>query len=219
MVDIFISYARENRNKAKMIVDALEKYDLNAWWDDRIEPGKPFDDIILKALEKAKCIIVLWSNASVKSKWVKEEAIEGLEREILIPVLIEDVEIPIGFRRIHTINLVDWEGNAEVQRFSRLLNAVLEITRDEPDNISLKKKISNPDEKLEPNPKGTGCAVLFFVFITYWIAAFGFTFAWRVSEYKGPIGLALAFIIIVVTIMFCVFIWRAIFPKMDKKPS
>src|SRR5262249_46783184 len=65
-----------------------------------------FDKAIEQALETARCVIVLWSKASVSSNWVKDEAHEGAKRRILVPVLIDEVQIPIGFRRIHAVRLV-----------------------------------------------------------------------------------------------------------------
>jgi len=46
--------------------------------DRIIPPGITFDDVIEQNLDAAKCVIVLWSRESVKSKWVKTEASEGI---------------------------------------------------------------------------------------------------------------------------------------------
>lgn len=53
---------------------------------------------------------------------VRNEADEGRRRGILIPVLLDAVEIPLAFRRIQTANLVDWPGE-----FDALVGAVSEI--------------------------------------------------------------------------------------------
>jgi hypothetical protein len=70
---------------------------------------------------------VLWSRRSVESDWVKEEAEEGVRRGILIPVLIEDVEIPLGFRRKQAARLSEWSGDADDPEFIHLTNAVATI--------------------------------------------------------------------------------------------
>jgi hypothetical protein len=72
-------------------------------------------------------VIVLWSRASTKSNWVKEEAAEGRKRDILVPVLIEDVTIPLGFRSLQAAQLVGWSKDAESPEFSQLQEAVAEV--------------------------------------------------------------------------------------------
>jgi hypothetical protein len=83
-----------------------------------------FDQVIQEAIEGAGCVIVLWSESSVQSDWVRDEADEGKRRGILVPAAIDDVNIPMGFRRIQTERLVDWEGDAVHPSFQRLLRAV-----------------------------------------------------------------------------------------------
>jgi formylglycine-generating enzyme required for sulfatase activity len=127
MSDIFISYSSKDRGKAKDIADALKQQGYSVWWDRSILPGESFDTVIEDALDAAKCVIVLWSRTSVSSKWVKTEASEGDRRGILIPVLIDDVKIPLAFRRIQAADLRDWEGKLPHPGFDNLLKAVAGI--------------------------------------------------------------------------------------------
>src|SRR6516162_6396510 len=90
----------------------------SVWWDRKIPPGKTFDEVIEQALESANCVIVLWSNESVRSGWVKAEAAEGKSRGILIPVKIEDdIRIPLEFRYLHASRLPDWAGQGDHTEF------------------------------------------------------------------------------------------------------
>ncbi|MFV9631506.1 MAG: TIR domain-containing protein [Methanosarcinales archaeon] len=127
MSKIFISYASEDRPRAKIIAEALEHQGYSVWWDVDIPPGKTFDNTIKVELDAAKCIIVLWSRKSVLSDWVKEESSEGVKRKILIPVLIDDVEIPLGFKRIQAARLIDWSGTLPNPEFDILLKSVKEL--------------------------------------------------------------------------------------------
>ena len=83
MSDIFISYKREDQATARKLADALEKEGLSVWWDPKLRVGEHFDDVIEKALNEAKCVIVMWSNLSVNSEYVKSEATEALEEKNL----------------------------------------------------------------------------------------------------------------------------------------
>lgn len=110
MSDIFISYASEDRDKARQIASALEARGHSVWWDRTIPPGRVFDEVIQEALNAAKCAIVLWSKASVKSSWVKTEAAEAEARNMLVPAMIEPTPLPLEFKRIQTADLVHWDG-------------------------------------------------------------------------------------------------------------
>ena len=61
MSDIFISYKREDRPRAKQIAEKLQENGFSVWWDRKIPAGKSFDQVIQKALDEASCIVVLWS--------------------------------------------------------------------------------------------------------------------------------------------------------------
>ncbi len=128
MSDIFISYSRSDRPTAQTLAKALQREGWSVWWDPKIPPGKTFDEVIDQALERAKCVIVLWSKASVRSKWVKVEAAEGNRRGILLPALIEDdAKMPLEFRYIQASRLTDWRGEAEHTEFGTLRAAVSEL--------------------------------------------------------------------------------------------
>ncbi len=124
MSEIFISYSSKDRKITGSVVKLLEKSGRHVWWDKDIAPGRTFDRVISQALDNAKCIIVLWSTNSVKSDWVMEEALEGMERKILVPTRIDSVKLPFGFRRLQTINLSRWQGSASSQGIKQLIKAV-----------------------------------------------------------------------------------------------
>ena len=120
MSDIFVSYASADRDRARAIAQALTEHGWSVWWDRTIPPGKQFDEVIEEALDAARCVVVLWSKASVASTWVKTEAAEAMRRKILVPVLIEDVKIPLEFRRLQAADLSHWNGekaHEELQKF------------------------------------------------------------------------------------------------------
>ena len=109
---------------AKIIAEALQRKGWLVWWDIKIPPGKMFDETIEKALAESKCVVVLWSKESVNSHWVKEEAQEGLKKKILVPVLIDEVDLPFGFKRIQTAELVNWNGMSPNTEFDKLVDSI-----------------------------------------------------------------------------------------------
>src|SRR5262245_62033146 len=110
MADVFISYAREDRPFAARLAHVLEAGGRSVWWDREILPGKDFAELISSELAQAKAVVVVWSAVSSRSGWVRDEAHEGLERGVLVPVLSGVTEPPIGYRSIHAVDLTGWEG-------------------------------------------------------------------------------------------------------------
>jgi TonB family protein len=125
--DIFLSYASADRPRVKPLVDVLRQQGWSVWWDRTILPGKTWDQVIEAALAEARCVIVLWSRDSVQSDWVRTEADEAKRRGILVPALLDDVNIPLAFRRIQAANLADWSGVLPSAGFDQLAQAVSEI--------------------------------------------------------------------------------------------
>ena len=124
MTDIFLSYASEDRERVTPLVDLLTEQGWSVWWDRELVAGPSFEERIQAALDQARCVIVTWSQGSVTSHWCRDEAQEGLERGILVPVLIDDVRQPLGFRSAHTASLIGWPKRRD--GLDELLRAVQE---------------------------------------------------------------------------------------------
>jgi hypothetical protein len=122
--DIFLSYAREDIAVATLLAPRLEAHGWSVFWDRRIPAGRRFPEVIAQQLEAAKCVIVLWSSAANASDWVLDEAEEARQRNVLAPALIEAVQPPMGFRRIHAADLIGWQGEPTHTGFQRLLEDV-----------------------------------------------------------------------------------------------
>jgi hypothetical protein len=128
MSDIFISYAREDRDWVSLLAAALSRQGWDVWWDRSIAVGQNFDEVIETELTAARAVIVVWSGNSVDSRWVRAEAQEGLEDKKLIPVFLEDVKPPLIFRSIHGANLVGWTGNDATTEFRNLVADIDRLT-------------------------------------------------------------------------------------------
>ena len=108
MTDLFISYASEDLERVRPLVTAFEEQGWSVWWDRELVAGPSYEDKIEAALDEARCVVVVWSRLSIKSQWVRTEAHEGLEREILVPLLIDDVKPPLAYRISQTAKMIDW---------------------------------------------------------------------------------------------------------------
>jgi energy-coupling factor transporter ATP-binding protein EcfA2 len=158
MADVFLSYSSKDRDRIKPVVEILKQQGWSVWWDYEIRVGKQFDDVIEEELKKAKCVIVLWSENSISSKWIRTEAAEGENRKILAPVLIDDVDIPLAFKRTETAQLHGWEqGDVTHPELKILLTSVREIIERKP--IQIEQPIS-AGQRSRKDRKTTGSSDL-----------------------------------------------------------
>ena len=151
MTDIFLSYTEKDREQAQRIAAMLEAVGWSVWWDRRIPAGKTWRSVLDKALENMHCMIVLWSSRSIESEWVYEEATEGRRLGKLVPVLIEAVRPPAGFREIQAADLTHWDGTREFDGM-RMLIADLEniLGKPTPATPSIPEKTADPSPPYDP---------------------------------------------------------------------
>jgi hypothetical protein len=86
MADIFMSYAKGDRDRARVLAESIERHGWSVWWDRKIPLGTSWDHVIEQEVDAARSIIVLWSKDSIASDWVKTEAREGKARGVLVPI-------------------------------------------------------------------------------------------------------------------------------------
>jgi hypothetical protein len=122
--DVFISYSHEDRDRAQLLVTAFKKDGISVWWDVDLPPGGSWDRLLEQRLHTARSVVVLWSNISVTKAWVREEALDAHQRNVLIPVLLDDVPPPLGFRHVQALNLVGWTGDGTDGRYQQLLTTI-----------------------------------------------------------------------------------------------
>src|SRR5262245_53662648 len=88
MSDIFISYASEDRDRVRPLADALQQRGFNVWWDRSLAAGDDYTAIIDRELRTARAVIVVWTQGSVASTFVRDEAGRARDEGRLVPVLL-----------------------------------------------------------------------------------------------------------------------------------
>jgi len=159
VTDVFISYANEDRDRAGRLASALGALGWSVWWDRKIITGQAFDQAIERELETAKSVVVLWSNHSIASEWVKNEAAVAAERGVLVPATIESVRLPLEFRRKQTADLSDWNGEPSHGGFQALCEGVSTAISGAP----LHQPIRRQGQKLRWNPRWELAAIAILV--------------------------------------------------------
>lgn len=121
MADIFLSYKREDRAQAGLIVSALRKSGRTVWWDEGLTPRQAWDATIEQEIAAAASVIVLWSTRSVASDWVRSEAHYAQNHSKLVPVLIESCTVPLAFMLKQAIDLSHWRGSSSDPAWHKLI--------------------------------------------------------------------------------------------------
>ncbi|HQR25049.1 MAG TPA: TIR domain-containing protein, partial [Steroidobacteraceae bacterium] len=124
MADVFVSYSRGDKARVAPLVAALEGQGCTVWWDPAITPGQEFDRLIAEQLACAAAVVVVWTQDSVVSRWVRGEARDGADRGILVPVRFGKTALPIDFRAFHTIDLDEGADVSRSPAFREVLNAI-----------------------------------------------------------------------------------------------
>lgn len=125
MHDIFLSYSTQDRERLQPLFQALERQGWSVFWDHRtIDIGDHWNKKIGRAIRTSKCVVVVWSKASVDSEWVLEEANIGKQRNVFLPIQIDEVDFPVGFTMRQAGNFIHWNGDVTDSEFIRLVGKV-----------------------------------------------------------------------------------------------
>ena len=122
--DLFLSYAREDRATAQQLAHALGEEGFAVWWDREIRGGSDFTEEIAANLRAARRVIVLWSPKAVESSFVRDESARARDAGKLLPLRIAEVDLPLGFGQIQTLDLIDWDGEREASEFRAVVNEI-----------------------------------------------------------------------------------------------
>jgi tetratricopeptide (TPR) repeat protein len=142
MASLFLSYSREDAGQVGPLAAALEDEGHKVWWDRHITGGQEFADAIECALESADVVIACWTETSIHSGWVRDEAAVGRDNGRLVPLSLDGCRPPLGFRQYHTIELQGWDGHPQSPALDPLRAAIAERTgaASEPMPVSMPRR-------------------------------------------------------------------------------
>jgi hypothetical protein len=153
MSDIFISYASQERDRVQPLISALETTGWSIFWDRTIPAGKTWRQVIGSEIRACRSVLVVWTENSVTSEWVLEEAETGKRRGILIPVLLDNVEPPFGFGNIQAANLTAWNGDSSSPIFTHLVADITTILG-QPPTVVKEPEERRPDTEAQHKAEG-----------------------------------------------------------------
>ena len=131
-VDVFISYARVDREVADRIAASLHEADVAVWWDALLLPGETFDERIQTVVAEAKVFVGILSPTSLLSDWVRWELSQAIANGLhVIPVLVDGVvpeDLPPTLSLVDSIVLSDLDP-ARLRASAERVRMVVEALR------------------------------------------------------------------------------------------
>lgn len=169
MTDVLISYARRDRGIAARLAACLEERGLKAVWDVAELPEGALMASARQRVAQAPAVVVLWSEASLDSAWVGDEASAAVARNAHVAVLLGGAQSPIPAQA--SVDLADWRQTGGAAGLDALIAAIAETSsRSQAPDLGLAAPIAPVVTPSAPeDASGSGGATG---------AAIGFVLAW-----------------------------------------
>ncbi len=125
--DVFISYSRDDKDRVLELASRLRSAGVSIWIDQGgIDGAALWGEAIVNALDQAKVLLLMVSEAAVRSHNVAKEVVLTSERKgHILPVLLEPTVIPPGLKYplagIQQIELFQGDREQNVQSILRSL--------------------------------------------------------------------------------------------------
>jgi hypothetical protein len=123
----FISYSHHDRALAQRISKTLSRFNLQYWWDDRIELSAPWSPVLKERLTAASSVLVLWTPPAAASEWVLYEAAFAHKHEKLVQMRVGETTLPAAFAALQAADLSVWPENTLPRGIRRVLNKIADL--------------------------------------------------------------------------------------------
>jgi hypothetical protein len=154
---IFFSYSRDDSDFVLGLAKELRESGAQIWLDQLdIKAGARWDTSIEKALEAANTLLVVLSETSVGSNNVLDEVSFALEeKKTVVPVLLEDCDIPFRLRRLQFADLREdrQKGIATLISALQLDSGVAKKLADKVEVPAVTKPVEKKAQEPMPAPK------------------------------------------------------------------
>ena len=141
MATIFISYTTADEEFVRKLASRLEEVGHTPIFSGgSLTAGQPWQVSLSQELREADCVVIVLSKASNESRWVMTEIGAALGyyqqrgRPLIIPLVIDDIDLPIPLAHIHALFAGDRDLDKIVVQITRAMASMagrLQARRDE----------------------------------------------------------------------------------------
>ncbi len=109
---------------AKRVAAGLQSAGFSVWFDEDLPTHRAYSDVIEEQLDTALAVLVLWSDAAVRSQWVRSEANRARESGRLVQARLDDTRLPMPFDQIQCADLRKWSDDQQALGWQRTLHSI-----------------------------------------------------------------------------------------------
>lgn len=126
---VFISYAHEDREQAQRVCERLKAIGFDPWIDMHTPASREdISALINGQLNDVDAVLVLWSENSNSSVWVRGEALKGLEQGKYFGALLTPMSPMVPFNALMAPDISDWSGLASHTGWNTLVRGLAEAS-------------------------------------------------------------------------------------------
>ena len=141
---IFASYSHKDENRVIKILEQLARHGCRLWYDNGINPGSNWPEVIAGHLNNCKVFLSFISKNAVNSHNCRREInFAVLKKKTIITVFLEEARLSPGMEmQLSTMQFIDKTKLSENEFYEKLLN-----------NKNIKECIGKPNKNIKI-PKG-----------------------------------------------------------------
>lgn len=148
MVDVVISYSREDQALVDPIAEQLRTLGLDVCCDPKRDSQSTDAEAIEKQIDGCGALLVCWSDDARASRWVRAQANAGFEQGKLVAARLAPCRIPAPFDAMEAEDLQSWAGRIESPEWEKIVAAIAEKLHRPGVTELLKARISVDDGAL-----------------------------------------------------------------------
>lgn len=154
MADVFLSYARQERNEVIPIKALLEKLGLSVFIDvEGLDGGDHFPQRLEQEIRASRLVVGCWSPVALSRPWVIRECMMAMQAGIILPIQIkpfDDTNMVVSLSTLHYIDLTDFLSESSLEKRRNFVGVI-------------SRKLVDPDivarfEKLNETPSSASAA-------------------------------------------------------------
>ena len=134
--DVFISYSSKNKNISDAVVSEFEQNGIRCWYAPRdIRPGEEWVTAITGALEKAKVLVLIYTDESNSSRQVMNEVAVAFNAGLtIVPFRLSDEqmssELEYYLTRVHWLDAVSKPLRKNIIALREYIEVIISAPRD-----------------------------------------------------------------------------------------
>ena len=127
--DVYISYAPEDEDRVRRIVEELEWVGLKVWFRNQPATFQESSQMLRQRMNSATCHVIVWTKNSAGSGRMQNEGRVGSGLQRLIAVRLDPGIIPPKDTEAKVYaDLADWTGGTEHRGMKKLLGGIWSLT-------------------------------------------------------------------------------------------